>query len=42
MVLITVGHMEHSAMVNSAAGSDWRNITSPRGSHASGEMGRST
>ena len=29
-------------MVNNAAGSDWRNSTSPRGSHARGEMGRST
>jgi hypothetical protein len=39
-VLITVGHMAQRAMVNTAAGSDFWKITRPRGSQASGEMGR--
>src|ERR1700712_4204758 len=39
-VFITVGHMEHIAMVNVAAGSDFWNSTRPSGSQASGETGR--
>src|SRR5216117_2262655 len=39
-VLMTVGHIAQRAIVKTAAGSDWRKITSPSGSHASGEIGR--
>ena len=39
-VLITVGHIAHRAMVNTAAGSDFWKTTRPRGSQASGEIGR--
>jgi hypothetical protein len=39
---MTVGHIEQTAMAKSAAGSDLRNRMSPSGSHASGEIGRST
>src|SRR6266404_4712198 len=39
-VLMTVGHIAQSAIVKTAAGSDWRKITRPSGSHASGEIGR--
>ena len=42
MVLITVGHIEHTAIAKSAAGSDFWKSTSPSGSQASGEIGRST
>ena len=41
-VLSTVGHMAQTAMVNSAAGCDFWNSTSPSGSQASGDTGRST
>ena len=41
-VLMTVGHIEQSAMVNSAAGSDFWKMMSPSGSQASGEIGRRT
>ena len=37
---MTVGHIEQTAIVKSAAGSDFWNRTSPSGSHASGEIGR--
>src|SRR5258706_9290045 len=40
IVLITVGHIEQSPIVNSAAGSDFWNTTKPSGNHASGEIGR--
>src|SRR5262245_64430587 len=39
-VLMTVGHIAQSAIVNTAAGSDFWKITRPSGSHASGEIGR--
>jgi hypothetical protein len=39
-VLMTVGHIAQRAIVKTAAGSDWRKITSPSGSQASGEIGR--
>ena len=39
-MLITVGHIAHSAIVNTAAGSDFWKMTRPSGSHASGEIGR--
>ena len=39
-VLITVGHIAHSAIVKIAAGSDFWNTTRPSGSQASGEIGR--
>ena len=39
---MTVGHIEQTAMAKSAAGSDFWKITSPSGSQASGEIGRST
>ena len=42
MVLMTVGHIEQTAIAKSAAGSDFWKSTSPSGSQASGEMGRST
>ena len=42
IVLITVGHIEQTAMANSAAGSDLRKMIRPSGSQASGEIGRST
>ena len=37
---MTVGHIAHMAIVKIAAGSDFWKITSPRGSHARGEIGR--
>ena len=37
---MTVGHIAQSAIVNTAAGSDFWKITRPSGSHASGEIGR--
>ena len=37
---MTVGHIAHSAIVKTAAGSDFWKTTSPSGSHASGEIGR--
>jgi hypothetical protein len=40
VVLITVGHMEQMAIANRAAGSDFWKSISPKGSHASGEIGR--
>ena len=40
MVLRTVGHIEQTAIANSAAGSDLRNRIRPSGSQASGEIGR--
>ena len=39
-VFSTVGHIEQTAMVKSAAGCDFWNSTSPSGSQASGETGR--
>src|SRR3989442_11560868 len=42
IVLITVGHIEHTAIVNKAAGSDFRNTIKPSGNQASGEIGRRT
>ena len=42
IVLITVGHIEQTAMAKRAAGSDFWNSTRPSGSQASGEMGRRT
>ena len=39
-VLITVGHIAQSAIVNTAAGSDFWKITRPSGSQASGEICR--
>src|SRR4051812_45604282 len=41
-VFSTVGHMAQTAMVKSAAGCDFWNSTSPSGSQASGETGRSS
>ena len=40
-MLSTVGHIEHIAMVNVPAGSGLPNRTSPSGSQASGDTGRS-
>ena len=40
MVLMTVGHIEQTAMAKSAAGSDFWNRIRPSGSQASGEIGR--
>src|SRR5678815_3107271 len=37
---MSVGHIEQTAIAKSAAGSDFWNSTRPRGSHASGEIGR--
>ncbi len=42
MVFNTVGHIEHTAIANKAAGSDFWKMTRPSGSHASGEIGRNT
>jgi hypothetical protein len=39
---MTVGHIEQTAIANSAAGSDFRKMIKPSGSQASGEIGRST
>src|SRR5260370_16889307 len=41
-VLITVGHMAQSAIVNNAAGSDCLKMTKPNGSQPNGEIGLST
>ena len=42
IVLMTVGHIEQTAIAKSAAGSDFWKSTRPSGSQASGEIGRST
>ncbi len=40
IVLMTVGHIEQTAIANSAAGSDFWKMIRPSGSQASGEIGR--